>query len=154
MLVLFLKCKKASYLMIGWMSFMVHTCFVTDQVPLIYGCFVGLSLGILDVLMYWIYTGIELIWNLEQVGEVDPKPRWYSVLPADTSSGSVSSKLINTKTEFSLGKRFESTAAASESSDPPSEKYEYQAEVGFSNSVFSSCHESAIRYYKLMMLLL
>lgn len=63
------------------------------------------------------------------VGEVDPKPRWYSVLPADTSSGSVSSKLINTKTEFSLGKRFESTAAASESSDPPSEKYEYQAEV-------------------------
>lgn len=62
-------------------------------------------------------------------GEVDAKPRWYSVLPAGTSSGSLSSKLINTKSEFSLGKRYESTAAASESSDPPSEKYEYQAEV-------------------------
>lgn len=62
-------------------------------------------------------------------GEVDAKPRWYSVLPAGTSSGSASSKFINSKTEFSLGKRFESTAAASESSDPPSEKYEYQAEV-------------------------
>lgn len=74
--------------------------------------------------------------NFEQAGEVDAKPRWYSVLPAGSSSGSVSSKLINTKTEFSLGKRFESTAAASESSDPPSEKYEYQAEVSFSNSIF------------------
>ncbi|KAK1373123.1 hypothetical protein POM88_029316 [Heracleum sosnowskyi] len=65
----------------------------------------------------------------QEAGEVDAKPRWYSVLPAGTSSGSVSSKLINSKTEFSLGKRFESTAPASESSDPPLEKYEYQAEV-------------------------
>ncbi|KAL8087984.1 heat shock protein 90-6, mitochondrial-like [Apium graveolens] len=62
-------------------------------------------------------------------GEVDSKPRWFSALPAGTSSGSVSSKLLKTRTEFSLGRRFESSAAASESSDPPSEKYEYQAEV-------------------------
>ncbi|XP_017258585.1 heat shock protein 90-6, mitochondrial isoform X2 [Daucus carota subsp. sativus] len=60
-------------------------------------------------------------------GEVDTKPRWYSVVP--TSGISVSSKLINIKSEFPLGIRYESTAAASESSDPPSEKYEYQAEV-------------------------
>lgn len=86
--------------------------------------------------MYWNWVNFEL----GQAGEVDAKPRWYSVLPGGTSSGCVSSKLINTKTEFSLGKRFESSAAASESSDPPSEKYEYQAEVGFSNSVLSPYH--------------
>lgn len=86
--------------------------------------------------MTWLYIETQLIWNLDQAGEVDAKPRWYSVLPAGTSSGSLSSKLINTKSEFSLGKRYESTAAASESSDPPSEKYEYQAEVGYFSIVF------------------
>ncbi|KAM7495274.1 hypothetical protein LguiB_029883 [Lonicera macranthoides] len=62
-------------------------------------------------------------------GEIDTKLKWYSVLTAGRGNDTGSAKPLNFRIERSLGNRYESTAAASDSSDPPAEKYEYQAEV-------------------------
>lgn len=65
---------------------------------------------------------------LSQAGTVNNKSRSYSAL----TSGSVPNglcKMPNREIEFFMGRRFESTAAASDGSDLPAEKYEYQAEV-------------------------
>ncbi|KAF7141568.1 hypothetical protein RHSIM_Rhsim06G0174600 [Rhododendron simsii] len=56
----------------------------------------------------------------------DTKVGWYSVLTGNTK---VSLDSLNLKNVMFLGNRFESTAAASDASDPPAEKIEYQAEV-------------------------
>ncbi|KAG5081797.1 hypothetical protein JHK86_005862 [Glycine max] len=59
--------------------------------------------------------------HLAKVGENDSKAaRWFSIMSSDKSS--------NLKRGLLLGKRYESTTAA-ESSSPPAERYEYQAEV-------------------------
>lgn len=52
------------------------------------------------------------------------------MLTAGSSDTIKSSTQINLKDTLFLGKRYESTAAASDASaTPPAEKYEYQAEV-------------------------
>ncbi|KAI8551657.1 hypothetical protein RHMOL_Rhmol06G0202900 [Rhododendron molle] len=56
----------------------------------------------------------------------DTKVGWYSVL-----TGKTKVSLDYLKNGMFLGNRYESTAAASDASDPPAEKYEYQAEVHF-----------------------
>ncbi|XP_050205996.1 heat shock protein 90-6, mitochondrial [Mercurialis annua] len=64
----------------------------------------------------------------------DSRVRWYSPLPNGkliTNEASPSTQL-NIKSGLFLGRRYESTAAESDSSSPPppvGEKYEYQAEV-------------------------
>ncbi|XP_054819043.1 heat shock protein 90-6, mitochondrial [Prosopis cineraria] len=64
------------------------------------------------------------------VNENDTKARSYSVLSSENSSTIKSTNLPNLKRDLLLGKRYETTAAASDaSSSPPAEKYEYQAEV-------------------------
>ncbi|XP_058070649.1 heat shock protein 90-6, mitochondrial [Magnolia sinica] len=55
--------------------------------------------------------------------------RWYSVLAAVKQCPPNSTKHPNVRNGFLVGNRYESTAAATDSSDPPAEKYEYQAEV-------------------------
>ncbi|KAM7498426.1 hypothetical protein LguiA_022840 [Lonicera macranthoides] len=65
----------------------------------------------------------------DKIGETDAKPRLYSVLTAGSGNNVGSTKALNQRNECFLGKRYESTAAASDSSDQPAEKYEYQAEV-------------------------
>lgn len=68
-----------------------------------------------------------ILFECEQVGENDTKPRWYSILNSE-KSGSVNQ--LNLKRDLFLGKRYESTAAESNAtSSPPAEKFEYQAEV-------------------------
>lgn len=68
-----------------------------------------------------------ILFDCEQVGENDTKPRWYSILNSE-KSGSVNQ--LNLKRDLFLGKRYESTAAESNAtSSPPAEKFEYQAEV-------------------------
>ncbi|KAK2995634.1 hypothetical protein RJ640_013591 [Escallonia rubra] len=62
-------------------------------------------------------------------GEAETKQRWYSVVAAGRFNGTGSTKAFERNNVPYLGIRYESTAAASESSDPPAEKYEYQAEV-------------------------
>ncbi|KAK3031981.1 hypothetical protein RJ639_036186 [Escallonia herrerae] len=62
-------------------------------------------------------------------GEAETKQRWYSVLAAGRFNSIGSTKAFERNNVPYLGIRYESTAAASESSDPPAEKYEYQAEV-------------------------
>ncbi|XP_057954194.1 heat shock protein 90-6, mitochondrial [Malania oleifera] len=59
--------------------------------------------------------------------ESDIQFRWYSALTHGRYNTTESAGQF--RNEIFLGKRFESTAAASDSSDPPAEKYEYQAEV-------------------------
>ncbi|KAG5545764.1 hypothetical protein RHGRI_018052 [Rhododendron griersonianum] len=56
----------------------------------------------------------------------DTKVGWYSVLTGNTK---VSLDSLNLKNGMFLGNRYESTVAASDASDPPAEKIEYQAEV-------------------------
>ncbi|KAK4276365.1 hypothetical protein QN277_019322 [Acacia crassicarpa] len=59
------------------------------------------------------------------VDENGAQARSYSVLSSENSTN-----LPNLKRDLFLGKRYETTAAASDaSSSPPAEKYEYQAEV-------------------------
>lgn len=70
-----------------------------------------------------------MFFNHGQTGEIDTKLKWYSVLTAGRGNDTGSAKPLNFRIERSLGDRYESTAAASDSSDPPAEKYEYQAEV-------------------------
>lgn len=66
----------------------------------------------------------------EPVGEREYRSRWYSVLTAGTSDAVKSSTQVNVKDALFVGKRYESTAAASDASaTPPAERYEYQAEV-------------------------
>lgn len=77
----------------------------------------------------------NIVLNLEQTGEIDAQPRWYSVLTAGRCSGSEFTKHINLRNKQFLGNRYESTAAASESTDAPTEKYEYQAEVHYWNYI-------------------
>lgn len=69
------------------------------------------------------------IFDHEQIGEIDAKPRLYSVLTIGSDNNVGSTKALNQRNECFLGKRYESTAAASDSLDQPAEKYEYQAEV-------------------------
>ncbi|GAV78358.1 HSP90 domain-containing protein/HATPase_c_3 domain-containing protein [Cephalotus follicularis] len=61
--------------------------------------------------------------------ESDTKLRWYSSLTTGRSNTARSSTQLNLKPALFLGNRYESTAAASEASAPPVQKYEYQAEV-------------------------
>lgn len=64
------------------------------------------------------------------MGEKDNKLRWYSVLATGKSNVRDSSTRLNLKNGLFFGSRYESTAAASDSSaTPPAETYEYQAEV-------------------------
>ncbi|XP_059450388.1 heat shock protein 90-6, mitochondrial [Corylus avellana] len=63
----------------------------------------------------------------DSVGQSESRRRWHSVLTAGSSD---TIKSLNLKDALFLGKRYESTAAASDASaTPPAEKYEYQAEV-------------------------
>ncbi|KAK4714023.1 hypothetical protein R3W88_019930 [Solanum pinnatisectum] len=64
-----------------------------------------------------------------QSADADSKGRWYSVLTSGRCDVIESAKPFKTRNEPFLGWRFESTAAASDASDSPSEKFEYQAEV-------------------------
>lgn len=64
-----------------------------------------------------------------QSADADSKGRWYSVLTSRRCDVIESTKPFKTRNEPFLGCRFESTAAASDASDSPSEKFEYQAEV-------------------------
>lgn len=62
----------------------------------------------------------------------DTESRWYSSLTNGKCRKSESLAHLNTKTNWFMGYRYESTAAASDSSSqapPPAEKFEYQAEV-------------------------
>ncbi|CAN4110169.1 unnamed protein product [Withania somnifera] len=59
----------------------------------------------------------------------DNKGRWYSALTSGRCKGIESIKPFKSRNEPFWGCRFESTAAASDASDSPSEKFEYQAEV-------------------------
>ncbi|KAL0287907.1 UNVERIFIED_CONTAM: Heat shock protein 90-6, mitochondrial [Sesamum calycinum] len=59
----------------------------------------------------------------------DTTKRWCSVLTTGSSNGIGDTKLFNMKNNPVVGRRFESTAAASDASAPPAEKFEYQAEV-------------------------
>ncbi|KAK6918744.1 Histidine kinase/HSP90-like ATPase, partial [Dillenia turbinata] len=62
-------------------------------------------------------------------GEKDTRPRWFSVLTSGNHDNSRSAMKLNLRNSVFLGSRYESTAAASDSSEPPVQKYEYQAEV-------------------------
>ncbi|XP_077224067.1 heat shock protein 90-6, mitochondrial-like isoform X2 [Tasmannia lanceolata] len=55
--------------------------------------------------------------------------RWYSVLTAGKRNASYSVLHPNIRCGLLFGNRYESTAAAADVSNPPAEKYEYQAEV-------------------------
>lgn len=63
------------------------------------------------------------------------------------ATGSVES--LNVRNGMFLGNRYESTAAASDASDPPAEKYEYQAEVQFlgQESSFGCYHRLLLRIF-------
>ncbi|XP_010657447.1 heat shock protein 90-6, mitochondrial isoform X1 [Vitis vinifera] len=65
----------------------------------------------------------------DSVGQNDAKLRWYSVLASGRSDAGRNSTQLNLRNGLLLGNRYESTAAASDASDPPAEKFEYQAEV-------------------------
>ncbi|KAE8075535.1 hypothetical protein FH972_014241 [Carpinus fangiana] len=66
----------------------------------------------------------------DSVGQSQSRSRWHSALTAGSSDTIKSSTQVNLKDTLFLGKRYESTAAASDASaTPPAEKYEYQAEV-------------------------
>lgn len=61
--------------------------------------------------------------------DADSKGRWYSALTSGRCNVTESVKPFKSTNEPFLGCRYESTAAASDASDSPSEKFEYQAEV-------------------------
>lgn len=86
---------------------------------------------------------VVLIFHREQVGENDTKVRWYSVLSSENCTTIKSENQAYLKSDVVLGKRYESTAAASDaSSSLPAEKYEYQAEV-----LSISIHQYMSSYY-------
>ncbi|KAF8414236.1 hypothetical protein HHK36_002236 [Tetracentron sinense] len=62
-------------------------------------------------------------------GEDDSKVKWHSVLTTGRRYITGSTAQVNLRNGMFMGNRYESTAAASDASDPPAEKYEYQAEV-------------------------
>ncbi|KAF8391665.1 hypothetical protein HHK36_023972 [Tetracentron sinense] len=62
-------------------------------------------------------------------GEDGSKLRSYSVLATGGRNAIGAAAQFNMRNGLFLGYRCESTAAASDTSDPPAEKYEYQAEV-------------------------
>uniref|UniRef100_A0A7N0TEL5 Heat shock protein 90 n=1 Tax=Kalanchoe fedtschenkoi TaxID=63787 RepID=A0A7N0TEL5_KALFE len=64
---------------------------------------------------------------ISQVGENESKNRWLSVLAA--GSHGLPDFTKESYLNDGLARRFESTAAASDTPSPPAEKYEYQAEV-------------------------
>ncbi|KAK9081886.1 hypothetical protein Syun_030723 [Stephania yunnanensis] len=69
----------------------------------------------------------------DQAGRDDSKSfkysrRWYTMLNFDKCNTAVT-KLLNSRNGLLYGNRYESTATASDSSEPPAEKFEYQAEV-------------------------
>lgn len=66
---------------------------------------------------------------IEQEGESDAKVRWYSIVTTGQSSQAKLIKPFSRGSAPLLGVRYESVAAASDSSNPASERYEYQAEV-------------------------
>lgn len=51
------------------------------------------------------------------------------MLATGSSNGIGETKPVNLKNELVVGHRYLSTAAASDASTPPAEKFEYQAEV-------------------------
>ncbi|KAL5581700.1 hypothetical protein UlMin_014142 [Ulmus minor] len=63
----------------------------------------------------------------DTVGERDVKGRWYSVIGKNSVTNS--STQLSSKNGIFIGNRYESSAAASDSSSTPAERYEYQAEV-------------------------
>ncbi|KAM3697025.1 hypothetical protein ACB098_06G083100 [Castanea mollissima] len=67
----------------------------------------------------------------DSVGEGESRSRWYSVLlPKRSDTVKSLSQVQHLKDTLFLGKRYESTSAASDASaTPPAERYEYQAEV-------------------------
>ncbi|KAL0001519.1 hypothetical protein SO802_015300 [Lithocarpus litseifolius] len=69
-----------------------------------------------------------IFFDNEKVGESESRSRWYSVLLPKRSD---TVKSLNQVQHLNfLGKRYESTSAASDASaTPPAERYEYQAEV-------------------------
>ncbi|KAL6959055.1 hypothetical protein U1Q18_048208 [Sarracenia purpurea var. burkii] len=67
--------------------------------------------------------------NESKAGHSDTKLRWYSILTNGRCKATSSIKSLDLRNGFFLVNRYESTAAASDASDPPAEKYEYQAEV-------------------------
>ncbi|KAK6919229.1 Histidine kinase/HSP90-like ATPase [Dillenia turbinata] len=66
---------------------------------------------------------------IDSAGEKDTRRRWFSVLTSGNHVNSRSAMKLNLRNNVFLGSRYESTAAASDSSEPPVQKYEYQAEV-------------------------
>ncbi|KAL0320074.1 UNVERIFIED_CONTAM: Heat shock protein 90-6, mitochondrial [Sesamum radiatum] len=68
-------------------------------------------------------------------GQSDTTKRWCSVLTTGSSNGIGDTKLFNMKNDPVVGRRFESTAAASDASAPPAEKFEYQAEVNLNHTL-------------------
>lgn len=62
-------------------------------------------------------------------GNSDTESRSYPALSTGEFSTRTSATQLSLRSVTFLGKRYESTAAASDTSDPPAEKYEYQAEV-------------------------
>ncbi|XP_028098754.1 heat shock protein 90-6, mitochondrial isoform X2 [Camellia sinensis] len=65
----------------------------------------------------------------ESAGQSDTKLRWYSVLTTGRCNTTGSMESLNLRNGLFRGNRYESTTAASDASDTPAEKYEYQAEV-------------------------
>ncbi|KAK4577058.1 hypothetical protein RGQ29_027535 [Quercus rubra] len=66
----------------------------------------------------------------DSVGESESRSRWYSVLLPKRSDSDTVKSLNQVQHLKFLGKRYESTSAASDASaTPPAERYEYQAEV-------------------------
>ncbi|KAL7250060.1 hypothetical protein ACSBR1_012125 [Camellia fascicularis] len=65
----------------------------------------------------------------ESAGQSDTKLRWYSVLTTGRCNTTGSMESLNLRNGLFRGNRYESTTAASDVSDTPAEKYEYQAEV-------------------------
>ncbi|CAL5393906.1 unnamed protein product [Camellia sinensis] len=65
----------------------------------------------------------------ESAGQSDTKLRWYSVLTTGRCNTTGSMESLNLRNGLLRGNRYESTTAASDASDTPAEKYEYQAEV-------------------------
>lgn len=67
----------------------------------------------------------------DSVGGSEPRSRWYSGLnPGRSDTIKSLTQIQHLKDTLFLGKRYESTAAASDASaTPPAERYEYQAEV-------------------------
>ena len=67
------------------------------------------------------------------MGESESRSRWYSVLLPKRSDSDTVKSLNQVQHLKFLGKRYESTSAASDASaTPPAERYEYQAEVHYS----------------------